>query len=285
MTIAAGIMRKNQRREKVKIMFVSPQEGIGTTYCMMAVAAAAARNLKKSCLLMQIPSAGKELEKLISEKKRESDSDPLYQDMGIDTLVRYFKSKRLSGIDVDNCSICLGGKLYLLPGTGGKAEDGLNEADQISIMLRIINAAEEYFELVMVDIGVERSETAMRIMNMSDAVCVVGNQGRTGFKKMYAFAACEKIAEEKIFYCFGKYLPESTYNLKNMQHIFEGVSAANSGVVPISAAYLDAVEDHRTIRFLSGFEGDPEETSDPVFFRDAVNCAKKLAKSNKRRRI
>ena len=269
------------------VAFWSRNRRIGTTSCILATAAEIALKMKGSCLMTQMYSRQDDLESMVTGGMSDEERECVMREMGSDALIRQFKAGRLGGEDVFNCSVevmknlsflAAPRKPFLIPG-GENARNNIIE--------RILSAASERFETVLIDVGAGREKEDKSILSGSDIVVAVCEQGRKSLQKTFEAAEKSGIQKEKLFIVFPRYLPESKYNINNLKHVCENIGNESLGAIPSSYLYMDALEDKRAVAFLQCFEKDAESAGDPGFYAETVRCGKKLiekARKNARKR-
>ncbi|MCR5323586.1 MAG: hypothetical protein K6E85_09990 [Lachnospiraceae bacterium] len=271
----------------MRIAFWSPNRRMGTTASMLAISAAAAWKMGKSCLLIQMYSHQQDLEKIFTKGMTEEERENVIREMGTDSLVRQFKTGMLQGEDVFNCSMEVVKNMSFLPASGNALKMMIGENARSNIIRKIISAAEEKFELVFIDTGNGREKEDLDILKYSDAVAAVCEQGRRSFIDIVGKAENMGIRDDKMFYIFTKYLAGSKYNINNLRHFADNVGNDSIGAIPLSYLYFDSIEDQKPMAFLQDFGKEPDVAAEPQFRREVIKCTKKLidkAKKNERKR-
>ena len=267
----------------MNITFWAPGPNMGTTAAMIAIASAVSLKYRKSCLLMQIGPVEKDLEDIMSSEIKEEDPKAFGRDFGLDALFRQFKARRLCGEDIYNSSVEIVGGLSILPATGSSFPAGITDENIFnSVFGRIFQAARERFDTVMIDIGNCGDDTGIRIMRNSDIVAVICSQDKKCIERVMDNIRKMDISEDRIFFIFARYLGASRYSVSNLKHFCAAMGIGNTGTVPCSAAFMDAVTDKRPVRFLKCFEGPEEDADDPYFYSDVSKCAGKMLEAGKR---
>ncbi|MCR5767330.1 MAG: hypothetical protein K6G45_02430 [Lachnospiraceae bacterium] len=243
---------------------------------MMAISAAAAWKMRVYCLSTQTHILSEELEEFFLHDITEDERECLRLEMGTDSLIRQFKSGKLTGEDVLNNSIEKeGGLSYLIPSC--RIEGRSIDADLLAKILPLVySAAEEKFETVMIDAGTGIDDSTIQILAEADVVAVVCCQGKKIVRRSIETLRDAGIAEEKLFFVFSRYIPTSRYNINNLKFFLGRLGTGNTGAVPLSTAFMDAIEEGRQYNFLKSLERNPRETEDPYFFKEIVNCVEKL---------
>ncbi len=266
----------------MKIAFWSENRREGTTASMMAIAAAVAWKMRVSCLLTQIYSPAKDLEELFMHKTSEDERGCIRLEMGTDQLIRQFKSGKLTPDDILNNTIEKDGRLaFLIPPS---RTDGISiDRSLLKRILPIIySAAERAYEAVMIDAGYGLSEDTVSILKESDTVAVVCHQGRKTVSRIMDRMIKAGIKENRLFFLFSKYLSASRYSINNIRFLEEGLININAGSVPLSAAFMDAIEDGHQESFLKNLKKKTKETEDPYFYSEVSKSAEKLIELSKR---
>lgn len=258
------------------IAFWSLNRRTGTTASLLAVSSAIAMKLKRSCLLTQTYIRQDDLESIFTKGMTDEEFESVTREMGTDSLIRQFKAGKLDGEAVFNCSVEVIKNLSYLPASRKTLGMMTDENARNNIMRRILSASEERFDVAAVDIGAGREEEDMDILNSSDMVVVVCEQGKRNLEKYLDKALKMGIPENKLFFVLAKYLTGSKYSISNLRHFYENIGIDSIGAVPASSSYLDAIEDQKPMTFLQCFDRDAEFVSDPQFYAETVRCGRKL---------
>ncbi len=265
----------------MKIAFWSPFHGVGTTAAMIAAAAAFEWKMKMSCLLMRSGPCENDLESCLLRTNGAS-SDDLARELGVDELARRFTLKKLTGSDVYICSSQISDRSAILAGpsaiTVGTEKDGVFT----DILKRVMNAAGERHDLVLIDTEPGYSERSLAVLKNCDIVAAVLRQGRKMTQTKGRLLE-DHIDEDRLFYVFGMYNRESRYTLRNMRTLIPGIKRNNSGAVPINAGFSDSLDEGNAFRFLRNLFDDEDNESAPKFVKDITDIAGKMIRIAQRR--
>ena len=264
----------------MKIAFWSPLHGTGTTACMMAIAAVLSGKMKKYCLLTQTHFELNDLEEALIGRNIEQSGDDYIRDMGVDALVRYFKAGILTEEMVCGCSTIIGDNLAFLPGSRQTVRENFESRIFTGMFLKIIKASESFYDMVLVDVNSGYSPQSLEMIENSDLVVVVLNQGR---RMTQRFLKCGfPVHDKERFYCFSRYCRESRYSIHNLKKLNRSFYNGNMGAVPFEPAYLDAIDERRVVEYFRQM-ADSSNGRESYFYTEIISCAEKIADLAERR--
>ena len=259
----------------MKIAFWSPLHGTGTSANLMALILAAAEDRDSSVLLTQTHYNLNDLEGPLTSELEGAGRDDFFFNMGIDALIKYFKSGMISKEIMESCAIGITERVSLIAGTRQSSRSAYENSIVSRIVERVFETAEEYYDWVVVDTNAGYSEVSLEMLETADVVIVLLRQNRNLLDALFKDSRFMAINQEKIFYLFGSYDPDSKYNLNNLKHIYSRINSSNSGGIPHSTGYMDALCDRRVTRFIRNGLGD-REREDKDFFEALKENKKKI---------
>ena len=240
----------------------------------MAVAYILSRKMKQYCLLTQTHFELNDLEESLIGKMADPGGSDFERDVGTDALVRYFKAGILTQEMIYSCTISLGDGLSLLLGSGQRSRESYENAMFTSILLKIYKAAEDFFDIVMIDVNSGYSDRSMEMIENADLAVVVLRQGRRMpgefIKTGFPFEVRNR------FYLFARYSAESRYSLHNMKKLHKCIVRSNSGTVPFDAGYGDAIDERKVLKYLDGLEPGTDMNDYDGFYAGINDCAEKI---------
>ncbi len=259
----------------MKIVFWSPVHGqTAMTSNFLMISLIAGIIFKKKSLITQTHFSFNNLEAPLVESNSKENSD-YFLDIGIDALIRDFKSDKIIKKTIENCSIPLGDtNVILLPGTT-KMNRSSFDYEMCKVAPTLLKIMEEHYEVVFVDTSPSTNELSMSLMEDADLV-VVNLSQNIGIIDMFHKEYKEKI-RNKIFYLFGSYDCNSKYNMSNLRRKYNQIKLTNSGTIPYNTAFKDALIDRSILSFVRRCIDNPNET-EKYFIRKSINSAEKIIK-------
>jgi len=171
----------------------------------------------------------------------------IFQDVGIDALVRSIKSAPLDKDIIHNCSISLlNKKLNLLAGTT-KCNQEFYEYDLKMVMNNILKSVEKFHDIVYVDTNSGKRGLTLQVLDESDLIVVNLSQNKRMFDayfEEYMFDA------RKTFYLIGNYDKNSKNNINNIRRRYKQINLFNSAVIPYNTEFSDAQSEGKLIDFM-----------------------------------
>ena len=89
----------------------------------------------------------------------------------------------------------------------------------------------------------------------------------------------EKIKElsgKNVFYLFGSYLPDSRYSLKNLRLRYKELNKRNTGVIPLSVGFMDAISEGRIPDFFEENLESEQGDANYMFIREVIATTDRL---------
>jgi cellulose biosynthesis protein BcsQ len=262
----------------MKVVFWSPLHGqAGMTSNITIISLLFGMLLKLKCLLTQTHFNYNNLEApLVGSNSKGDEKSGYFVDVGLDALVRSFKSVKLNREAVENCCIALeAANLKLLPGTS-KANRETFEHEMGLVALKLFQEVENFYDVVFIDASPAQNELSMKLMEKAD-VTVVNLSQNLGIVDMFIKQYKPGITG-KIFYLFGSYDGMSKYNIKNIRRRYKDIGRNNSGVIPYCTAYMDAQVDCTVTEFVKNNLNCDKKDENHYFIMKSISAAEKLAK-------
>ncbi len=237
-----------------KILFWSPLHGQGQTSNLHVTACIMSMLHKKRVLIMQTHFAGNNLESpLVGQNtdKYNVDNMGLFQDIGLDTAVTYSKMNQLNSNILESCCFSFPEtKLLLLPGTKTKNRETF-ERDIEKSVSRVIRTANKCIDMVLIDADSTEEKLSFHLMEQADLIVINLSQHRYVLEQFFMRYGDRFLNNNKVFYLFGDYDDNSSYNINNCRRKYNKfVTAANSGVIPYCTQFMDAQNESRIISFM-----------------------------------
>lgn len=230
-----------------KIVFWSPMHGQGQTSNLQILALIMSLLYKKKVLMMQTHISMDNLEGPLTGRYMDikgSEKDSIFQDIGLDTAVMYSRINKLMKEDFESCCLTFPGtSLFLLPGTGIRNRE-IYDRDVGSHILKLIQYAEDYVDIIMIDANSGNDGLSFRLMPAADLIVVNLAQRRHVLNSFFSEYGEKFNDYSKVFYLFGNYDRNSGYNIINCRRKYwKYISKNNSGVIPYSTRYMDALNE------------------------------------------
>jgi hypothetical protein len=237
-----------------KILFWSPLHGQGQTSNLHVTAFIMSMLHKKRVLIMQTHFTGNNLESpLVGQNadKYNTDNLSLFEDIGLDTAVTYSKMNQLDINMLENCCFSFPEtQLLLLPGTKTKNKETF-ERDIGKSVSRVIQTANEYTDMVLIDANSGEDMLSFRLMDQADLIVVNLTQHRYVLELFFKGYSERFLGNNRVFFLFGDYDDNSSYNINNCRRKYSKfITAANSGVIPYCTQFLDAQNESRIVSFM-----------------------------------
>jgi len=237
-----------------KILFWSPFHGQGQTSNLHVTAFVMGLLYKKRVLMMQTHFTGNNMESPFigqNVEKKERVWNELFHDVGLDVAVMYSNMNMLNQETLENCCFTFPNtSLLLLPGTAMKNRESFDR-DIGKAVNRMIYNADECMDMVLIDSNSGDDPLSFLLMKSSDLIIVNLTQHRYVLEKFFSYYL-ERIPDKnKLFYLFGDYDDNSSYNINNCRRKYHKyIHHNNSGVIPYCTKFLDAQNDSDIVRFM-----------------------------------
>ena len=254
----------------MKIAFWSPLHGTGTTSSMLAVAIAYAELENKKVLLTQTHYNLNNLEQPLIGDVGEED---FFRDIGIDAVLRHFKSGNITKDQISDCTIQVGRSLYLLAGTRNSSREGYESSMVKGMLSHIFREVEKYYDIVFIDTNSGENEYSLTVNEECDAVVILLDQN---LYMLDSFFENNTLKNKNIFYLFADYDIESKYSLKNLSHKYKKINKYNSAYLLHSAQFSDAISDKKVFKFITEDLDCDKYHADHDFFTSLKDTVLKL---------
>lgn len=227
----------------MKLIFWSPVHGQARQSSnLLAVSLHMAMEQHKKILVTQTQYRMNDLEDAAVGRAGKKDfRERFYQDMGLDSLIRCLKRKRIEKADIENCSVQLlpDEEFLLLPGSQCENYEVFQETIGETI-LTVLEEAEKYYDYVFVDTNPGRDRISRQLLKAADLVVVNLSQNIGVIDRLF-WDYPEELKGKKVFFLFGSYLADSCYNLSNLRYRYELIRRNNTAAVPMNLGFMDAI--------------------------------------------
>lgn len=219
---------------------------------------------------------------IVGRTSKKEARDRFYEDVGIDALIRVFKSRQLNRVAVENCSVQLvdtdgSGSLALLPGTQSESRQLFNNDDMEKTLLAVLREVQRCYDLVFIDVNPGMGEQTKKLIQRADLVVVNLSQNISLSDSLFREFPKE-FEGKKVFFLIGSYLAGSRYSVKNMCRRYKVMKSSNSGVIPLNVSFMDAIASG-TVRDFFVRNVDEELNEDiRVFMKEVGVAADKILK-------
>jgi cellulose biosynthesis protein BcsQ len=236
-----------------KVLFWAPYHGQGQTCNIQVTALIMGLVYRKRILLMQTHFMNNNLEgPLVGYNvDNESDESEIFYGIGLDMAVTYSNMKKIDIKLLESCCLTFPNTpIYLLPGTQTKCRETFDR-DIARSATRLIQDADECVDLVFIDANSGNDALSVKMMDLSDLIVINLTQRRYVIKKFFEDYGERFIDNAKVFYLFGDYDDNSSYNINNCRRKYgKYIKANNSGVIPYCTKFMDAQNEGNIIRFI-----------------------------------
>lgn len=237
-----------------KILFWSPLHGQGQTSNLHVTAFIMGLLHRKRVLMMQTHFIGNNLESpLVGQNvsKSRTDENALFMDVGLDVAVTFSNMNKLNKDMLENCCFSFPDTpLLLLPGTETKNRETFDR-DVGKAVSHVISDADECVDIVLIDSNSGDDKLSFRLMSMADLIVVNLTQHRYVLDKFFFDYKEQFLDNKKVFYLFGDYDDNSSYNINNFRRKYKKyINSKNSGVIPYCTKFMDAQNESEIIRFM-----------------------------------
>lgn len=184
---------------------------------------------------------------------------------GIEGLDRIVRSNKISPELVkDYTKVVLKGRLEVLLGFSGTEEQYKDLCKQY---LEIILAANQYYNLVIVDLAKEMDKVLQKeILKRSDIIIpIVSQKKETIEQNINFFVKVPDVSIQKAIFTLGRYNEKSKYNIKNIaRNIAKSKNMVNiANTIPQNTLLYDASQEGKVVDLLLDFsrlKGKDENT-------------------------
>ena len=229
----------------MQLAFWSNYHQTGTTSNLVAVSSMIVLEYRLKVLMAHNHFDRSALETSFIDREYVKNELTALNDVGIDGLSSFIKYNK---VDKDNISryttTLLKNKFDLLMGTSITNKE-LYYKDISEVIDVILTLAKDYYDLLLVDVAPEQTETAKKIFDHSDYIVVNLNQNYNIIEDFF-----EQYSElkEKCLFVMGRYDRNSRFNAKAIQRKF-GIKG-DIGIIPYNIEFADACCEGKAIDFL-----------------------------------
>ncbi len=260
----------------------SPFHGTSSTANLLALAECLANTYDKKVLIMQTHFAMNNLEKPLLGSLDSSKESIFFKDIGLDAVVRHFKSGSFNETTVANSCVTVSENLSLLAGTRQRDRSIYNNEIEREIVTKVIKELSKLFDVVLVDTNAGLSDVTLDVLNVSERIIINLRQNREMIENTVNNPEIKKLAEStQLFYCFGAYDGYSKLSINNIKRSFKKITSEHSGVVPYLTQYNDAISDCKAHHFLvslsDAYESEVEKDED-VWYSSVAEFAEKITR-------
>jgi len=190
-------------------------------------------------------------------------------DNGIEGLAKIIQSKKVTpNLITDYTKIVFKDRLEVL--LGFEAETLLTRQEVGKIYLEIVQLADQYYDMVLVDLDNDINETeANAILNKSDLVIAMASQKLLSIKTMKEKK--EAFPKNKAMVLIGKYDKNSKYTLKNLSRTFG--EKKEFLTVPYNTLYFEAAQEGTTTDLFLRLRRIEDKNDENAFFIGQVKRA------------
>ena len=225
------------------IVFWSPVHGQARQSSnLLAVSLYLAMEQHKKILITQTQYRMNDLEDAVVGRAGKKDfRERFYQDMGMDSLIRCLKRKRIDKADIENCCIQLltEEEFLLLPGSQCENYEVFRETVGEAVHA-VLEETEKYYDYVFVDTNPGGDQISRQLLQAADLV-VVNLSQNVGMIDRFFWDYPEELRGKPVFFLFGSYLSDSCYNLSNIRYRYELIRRNNAAVIPLNVGFMDAI--------------------------------------------
>lgn len=194
---------------------------------------------------------------------------------GIDELVRVISSNKTNpGIIKNYSRIVLRDRLDVMPGSKAKSNE---EYERIAANYpEIIQLANNYYDIVLVDLGKRMSEqNANRIVEVSDIVVVNLTQRLKNIDDFVEIRESEDFYKRRnIMLLIGRYDSFSKYNTKNITRYLKEREPV--GVIPYNTLYFESCSEGKIIDFFLKMRNIDNTDRNYLFVKEVGNFVSRI---------
>jgi cellulose biosynthesis protein BcsQ len=165
--------------------------------------------------------------------------------------ITYSIMNKLSQKALENCCLTFSdASILLMPGTNTKNKETF-ERDIGNAVHRMLMDVDKYVDLVLIDSNSGEDKLSMSLMTTADLVVINLTQRRYVLEKFFLEYGEHFINNKRVFYIFGDYDDNSSYNINNCRKKYSRyITNSNSGVVPYCTKFMDAQNESNVMKFL-----------------------------------
>ncbi len=236
-----------------KILFWSPFHGQGQTCNLQVTSLIMSLLYKKKLLLMQTHFCNNNLESPLVGYNVDSEinQSEIFCGIGLDMAVTYSKMKKIDRKQLESCCLTFPNtSLFLLPGTQTQCRETFDR-DIARSIAGFIQDTDECVDLVMIDSNSGNDILSLNLIEMADLVVINLTQRKYVINKFFEDYGDLFIQNKKVFYLFGDYDENSSYNISNCRRKYpKYIKDSNSGVIPYCTKLMDAQNEGSILSFM-----------------------------------
>ncbi len=245
-----------------KLLFWSPYHGQGQTCNLHVIALIMGLLYKKSVLMMQTHFRNNNLEGPLvgCNVDTEGEGDAIFQEIGLDMAVTYSRMNKINTRTLTSCCLTFPDTpMLLLPGTQAVCKETFDR-DIAKEVYRLVREADECVDFVLIDSNSGRDRLSMELMEGADLIIVNMTQRKHVIHKFFHEYGESFLKSAKVFYLFGDYDDNSSYNINNCRRKYSRyLNRSNSGVIPYCTKLMDAQSESSMLQFMKrGLRTGPE---------------------------
>lgn len=260
------------------VVFWSPWHGQAkVTASMAAVAASMQKITKERVVVTHSQFNMADLEGMFNRLDY-SRRNVYYDTIGLSGLILRFMQRPVTRDDIDQCSVLLPftDGLYLLPGSS-KNTDAIRGTDTEDIIEKLLTAKiPEGFGWTFVDTASGNNALSERLIDAADVVVIVLSQNAATWDGLFEKNK-ERMKKGNLFFLLGGYEPLSKYSVQAfIREHSPYANRKNTGVIPQSVGYMDAVSSGSVMRFFAANANAKKADENAEFMEACRSFAEKL---------
>lgn len=235
-----------------KFLFWSPYHGLGQTSNEHVTALILNLFYKKDILLMQTHFKNNNLESPLVgyNVENQSSNNEIFEGIGLDMAVTYSNMNHLNKETLRSCCLTPAPSIFLLPGTETKNKESYDRDIGGSVGY-VIKDSNELVDYVLIDTNSGNDALSLKLMDMADLIIINLTQRRYVIEKFFNEYGDIFRDRTNVFYLFGDYDDNSSYNINNFRKKYsKHINGNNSGVIPYCTKYMDAINESNVIQFM-----------------------------------
>lgn len=256
----------------MQIAFWSNVHGQTATTCnMVATALIAALEYRLKILVTHNHFEKSGLETSLIDRKYLKTELTELSDTGIDALSRFIKFNKVDKENIVNYTTTLiRNKLDLLMGTTNTSRE-LYMNDLNDVIDLILSSAQEYYDLILIDVSSGKNELSSKILEHSKLIVVNLNQNIAVLDDFFENYGSNI---DKCVFLIGRYDSDSRLNLKNIKRRYN--IKREMSVIPYNVEFSDACSEGRVIDFFTKNIGAKKNDNNYYFMQETRNALESL---------
>ncbi|MFZ5988345.1 MAG: hypothetical protein ACOYWZ_14630 [Bacillota bacterium] len=256
----------------MQIAFWSNVHGqTATTSNMVAVALMTALEYRLKVLITHNHFDKSTLESSLMDRRYLRNELTELSDSGIDALSRFIKFNKVDKESIVNyTTTLLRNKLDLLTGTTNTNRE-LYMNDLNDVIDLILSSAQEFYDLILIDVSSGRNELSSKILEHSQMIVVNLNQNINVLDEF--FEEYKDIADKCVF-LLGRYDNDSRLNVNNIKRRYS--IKKNIAVIPYNIEFSDACSEGKAIDFFMKNLRVKKDDGNYYFIEEVRNAVKML---------